>query len=293
MEIIVPHPWKLDPRNWHWKDNFEKDGFKVNVFDTEYLRTKDTEIAVKAHTDRQSLLLGYDFENFYTNEFDPEIYNLIVIMRKQISDPQFTQMHREHLSICLRIAFSHIYLKSISFNPSITLGIEIYGGFASLLLSAIHGIPYFYDAQEVFSESIPGLTYQEKLMWNYIEQIIGKFSNLNITVSPGIANWYELNCKMDCVVIPNWEPISTRAGISVSIMKYKRKVEFVFYGRYAERRGIDNLISIWPADSNFFLNIYCPNLPQWLISKASKIPTFTFIIRWMRKMRLKHSNNMT
>jgi glycosyltransferase involved in cell wall biosynthesis len=218
-----------------------------------------------------SVIIGEIFEYLNYAKLEPELASLFNFMVTELRKPYITSTQREQVRIALSIANTFLIVSKSEDVAQCNFAIDIHGGLAALLQYACFGVPFFYDSQEIFSENIQGLSTEEKKFWNFVERTIQLYSIETFTVSPGIANYYKDEFETLTKVLPNWELQTPHSPFDNSLKSntISEEINFVYLGRYAEDRGIEKLIEVWPREERFKLTLYIPNLPTGLIKKIN------------------------
>ncbi len=117
---------------------------------------------------------------------------------------------------------------------------------AGLILRELFSVPLLYDAQEISSHAQGGLHPDEIEWWVALERRLLRSVDVGVTVSPGLAQWYERETGAVMRSVPNLVPLEhclVREPEPIS-----GPVRFVFLGIFAPSRGLEPLIEAWDLD---------------------------------------------
>lgn len=121
----------------------------------------------------------------------------------------------------------------------------------ALLIKGICDVPVVYDAHEYWPEADISSFEFEKEYWMQLEKWAVQQTDLNQTVSSGLAKLMAKNYGVHFDFVPNCEPLSIAKDLSVSKRsENESQIKFIFQGNFALGRGIDLLINSWPSTVN-------------------------------------------
>lgn len=129
------------------------------------------------------------------------------------------------------------------------------------LAKARFGCRLVYDAHEFFPESDPKSTLAERFVYAGIERALVRRADAVVTVSPLLADVMRRAYGLKRVeAVPNAEPLRATAieplRSRVSALAEGR-TRFLFQGRFAEGRGLEELVAAWvrvdPSRAALFL----------------------------------------
>lgn len=117
---------------------------------------------------------------------------------------------------------------------------------AGAILKKIFQAPLVYDAQEIWYQNLNIIDPSEIAEMTSTEEFFLKETDLPITVSSGLAEWYLEKMGIKPSVLPNFGPyIEREFRPTRSEIKEGEPIKFIFLGQFAPERGIDKLIEAW------------------------------------------------
>ena len=260
------HP-RDDPRTSFWGTSFDERGFRstTEIYTGTCLKRqvvkKVDENKIDYHETETRLAKSIGEQYLQRAVYGSEselLKKLIVDLRQQLSTNS-TVGHQQLVRKCLDMLAFGIHLSQ---NPSdICVGLDLQGAIGALAFSAEgnYEVVTVYDAQEVVTAGLAGLTKNEIEFWLTTEKIVLNEMTHTVTVSPGLASWYNTKFLIQPAVIPNFEPLSKRR-FSQSDAKETR---YVYFGGCDESKGLDPLIQTWPlGNPNATLVVIAENSPD-------------------------------
>ena len=151
---------------------------------------------------------------------------------------------------------------SMGFVPRLVVANDLHAGRGAV--REWPGSTVVYDAHESFVASFDMLDTQpmsadERSYWVGAEREVMLGSEVNVTVSPGLASHHEKTIGVGSRVVPNYYPRTMGRTAEAS---QSGPVRFVFVGRFDPHRGIDRLAGSWDVDPSVAtLDMYLPDGP--------------------------------
>ena len=302
--ILSPIKFEADPRHEDWAVSFVENGYNVSLFEFIGINPypvsnqnkqrlgfkcerRDYESWKLISTEASFAFASDVASNFAISSSRPSMATEVLgnFMNEFNSKNSFT--HDYYLQQFLRMFASvQKILLDLENPPEIVIANDLISAFSSLGLFGSH-TKVFYDAQEIFTEMIfdtvtGPISNREREFWVDLETSLCNLVSSVVTVSPGIAELYQVRHQTTCHIIPNFQRIpNDNVGIDKSekILSHNDPVKFVYMGGAAAHRGIDELIDNWnisSTDGN--LSLYIPDsgparqLRDDLETKISKNP---------------------
>lgn len=302
--ILAPTKFEADPRHEDWAVSFVENGYDVSLFEFIGINPYPVSNQNKKRLGFKSERREYESWELISSEasiaFANEVANSFAInsskpvlatevlgkfMNELNSKNSFT--HDYYLQQFLRM-FAAVQNALLDFEnpPEIVIANDLISAFSSLGVLGSQ-TKVFYDAQEIFTEMIfdtvtGPISNREREFWVDLETSLCKLVSSVVTVSPGIAELYQVRHQTTCHVIPNFQRIpngNEGTEKTLKILSHNDPVKFVYMGGAAAHRGIDELIANWnisSTDGN--LSLYIPDsgparqLRDNLETKISKNP---------------------
>jgi glycosyltransferase involved in cell wall biosynthesis len=117
---------------------------------------------------------------------------------------------------------------------------------AGIIAAELFDIPLLYDAQEIWGHATQGLLPEEVEWWTALEKRLLTHVDLPVTVSPGLAEWYQIETGTHMYVVPNFPPRVVDDALPIRLCD--EPVRFIFLGNFAPGRGLEELIQAWDLD---------------------------------------------
>jgi glycosyltransferase involved in cell wall biosynthesis len=141
------------------------------------------------------------------------------------------------------------YLKALPRAPEVVHCNDLQSLLAGVLGRQRLGCRVIYDAHEYYPHSNPEGTAVERWTYHWLEKVLVRKVDAVVTVNPMMASVIGRAYGLSTVYsVPNAEPLSAtpiRALRSPMTDLAAGRVRFLFQGRFARERGLEEVISAW------------------------------------------------
>jgi len=115
------------------------------------------------------------------------------------------------------------------------------------ILKRMWKVPLIYDSHEFWSESFPRFSTWEREFWRGVERQLIAECDAVFTVSRPLASHMSEVFGVPFGSVPNCEPLTGSGDAEPAVVKDSGdRTIFLFMGNYAEERGLEKLVKLWP-----------------------------------------------
>lgn len=166
--------------------------------------------------------------------------------------------------------------------PSHVIACDLESALASRILWGVSA-NVLYDAQEMPVEQLEDCSDGMRAVFASLERSVVHGSDLLVTVSKGAVRYYLEAYGVAAHCVPNFLPkfsaVASPSG-RISGLGQDEIIRFVFFGRWAVSRGIEQMIAEWPADPlRRELHIFAAGLPNKLKARKRDLQRSGIFIR--------------
>lgn len=261
--LVSPSPYSADPRTSWWENSLTQEGIKFSTL--EWLgdgrpgagwafvglqtRSKNTQRA------SESMVIEC-----------PEIF-LLMLEAARLTDSPIRWRSRRMLRMLYDL--DNLWLAS---PPPYVIACDLESAAVTAILWG-RSSEILYDAQEMPAEQLEDATEAGREIFSAIEELALKRVSMSVTISPGAAQYYRESYGIDAGVVPNFPP--RRPAVQehhFSLAAPQSIIRFVFFGRWAESRGILEMVDSWPSDPRKReLHLFIKGAPESLQRKSKRL----------------------
>lgn len=238
--VLAPCPFNADPRHGYWADQLRHERFRVSEVEV-------VENPLGWRNTAEMRLRGPRLSLFSSLPTDSQTF-VSVMLREMTTDTSTGQYLKNQF---LRTVAAVDLAAAVLLSSDLVIANDLAGAAAAVATCVVPGPKIVYDAQEIFTDSYDLLSGQplseaERRAWIRLETEVVRRVEQVVTVSPGIADLYDLRHDRRPAVLPNYVP--ERMFLDGDLFREQRPVRFVFLGRADPYRGLEELIDNWDFD---------------------------------------------
>lgn len=269
--VICPHLPHLDPRIDWIAGELEKK-YEVNVIGS-FPERKDLNINEEAfyknHTTRLisikqpflSIDKTYSLIKKLKIIFNILLHNIEIFINKNVSKRKYRGLTKIgfiwYFCAYFYRSFKALWngINTFYFKPDVIYCNDLGSLLPGIFCKKKYGSLLIYDAHEIYWDSVNGSPKSFKILVRWYENILMRFVDIFITVSPPILNLYLQNypyLKGRAFSVPNaakYENLLENKKLDKKQVAEKKKIIFLYQGVIDRDRGIEELLQAWREEN--------------------------------------------